>query len=194
MSKISSIAVFCGSKAGDDPEYAIQARRLGEILIDKDIHLVYGGGEIGVMGIIARTVIDGGGKVTGVIPDFLMELEVGNPDVDELIITEDMHDRKRTMFERADGFVILPGGLGTLDETFEIMTWKQLRQHEKPIVVVNVNGYWEPFQALIENNIKGGFAHPAILDLFTVVETAEDILEALENAPEPQEVVLTSHL
>jgi uncharacterized protein (TIGR00730 family) len=194
MSKISSVAVFCGSKAGDDPDDAKEAQRLGEILVERNIRLVYGGGGIGLMGVIARTVIDGGGKVTGVIPDFLMKLEVGNPDVDELITTESMHERKRTMFERADGFVILPGGLGTLDETFEIMTWKQLRQHDKPIVVVNVNGYWDPFRALIENSIKGGFAHPAILELVTVVDSTDQVMEALENAPEPQEVVLTSHL
>ena len=194
MTEITSVAVFCGSKSGEDPKNAEEARKFGEILAKKAIRLVYGGGGIGLMGVIANSVIENGGEVTGVIPDFLMKLEVGNPDVHELIVTENMHDRKRIMFERAGGIVVLPGGLGTLDETFEIMTCKQLRQHEKPIIIVNVNGYWDPFQALIEATIKGGFAHSAILDLYTIVERIEDVVQALKNAPKPSDIVLTSHL
>ncbi len=185
MIEITSVAVFCGSKSGEDPKNAEQARMLGAILAKASIRLVYGGGGIGLMGVIANSAIENGGEVTGVIPDFLMKLEVGNPDIQELIVTKGMHDRKRIMFERADGIIILPGGLGTLDETFEIMTWKQLRQHDKPIIIVNINGYWDPFQALIETTIKGGFAYPGILDLYTIVESIEDVVQVLKTPRSP---------
>lgn len=194
MSTIRSVCVFCGSKMGDDPAWARAAERLGEALARQGIRLVYGGGRIGLMGVVAGAVMRAGGQVTGVIPDFLMKLEVGNNGVTDLVVVDSMHERKRRMFELADGFVVLPGGLGTLDETFEIVTWKQLRQHSKPIVVLNVNGYWTPFADMVRAIVAGGFAHPAITDLFTVVEGADDVLPALRAAPEVSEEVLTSHL
>ena len=138
MTDIRSLCVFCGSRKGADPAYEAAARRLGEIIAEQGIHLVYGAGGIGLMGVLAETVLARGGRVTGIIPDFLMKYEVGDPGLTELIVVESMHQRKARMFEMSDGFVVLPGGLGTLDETFEIVTWKQLRQHSKPIVVADV--------------------------------------------------------
>ncbi len=194
MSVIRSVCVFCGSKMGDDPAWAEAAERLGVLLAEQGIRLIYGGGRIGLMGVVAGAVMRAGGRVTGVIPDFLMKLEVGDTGVTDLVVVDSMHERKRRMFELADGFVVLPGGLGTLDETFEIVTWKQLRQHSKPIVVLNVNGYWNPFLGMVRAIVGGGFAHPAITDLFSVAERADDVIPALRAAPEVDEQVLTSHL
>ena len=194
MNSISSICLFCGSRSGSDPAFVAAGRRLGQFVLERGIRMIYGGGGIGLMGVVAETVLAGGGHVTGVIPEFLMKYEVGDPGVSELIVVEDMHERKRRMFEMADGFVVLPGGLGTLDEMIEIATWKQLQLHAKPIVVINVGGYWDPFEALINEVIAGGFAHAAINELFTVVDGIEGVFPALESAPPPKRVVLTSHL
>jgi len=194
MKTIRSICVFCGSKTGADPAHEETAKRLGALMAERGIGLVYGGGCIGLMGIIADAVAGGGGTVTGVIPEFLMKLDVGNSEVGELIVTDSMHSRKQRMFELSDAMVALPGGLGTLDETFEIITWKQLQQHTKPIVLINVSGYWDPFAALVEATIVGGFAHPKIRDLYTMVGDADAVFAALAAAPEPDVEVLTSHL
>jgi len=194
MADFNSLCVFCGSKAGDSPAHAATARRLGELMAARGTRLIYGGGRIGLMGIVAEAVHVNGGEVTGVIPEFLMHLEVGNEKVGDLIVTESMHTRKAKMFELSDAAVVLPGGLGTLDETIEMMTWKQLRQHDKPIVLISVDDYWQPFLALIDAVIEGGFAHPKVRDLISVVDTADDVFTALSNAPEPDQVVLTSHL
>jgi len=194
VAKIDSVCVFCGSKFGNDPTWARAADRLGVLLAEAGIRLVYGGGRIGLMGVVAQSVMRAGGRVSGVIPDFMIKLEVADTGITDLVVVDSMHERKRRMFELADGFVILPGGLGTLDETFEIVTWKQLRQHSKPIVVLNVNGYWSPFADLVRAIVAGGFAHPAVADLFTLVETPEAVLPALRAAPAVDERVLTSHL
>ena len=194
MTKISSLCVFCGSRTGHDPAHEIAARQLGEAMALRQIRLVYGGGRIGLMGIISSAVFEGGGHITGVIPDFLMHMEIGNDQVDDLIVTDSMHTRKAKMFELSDAFVILPGGVGTLEEAFEIITWKQLRQHDKPIILVDANSYWTPFTKLIENIIQGGFAHEKVLELYTVVNSVDDIFPALINTPEADEAVLTSHL
>ena len=194
MKDISSLCVFCGSRPGNDPTHAQTAQELGKAIADRKIRLVYGGGRIGLMGIVADTVFEHGGQVTGVIPDFLMNLEVGNDQVGDLIITESMHTRKAKMFELSDAAVILPGGLGTLDEAFEIITWKQLLQHDKPIALVDVNSYWGPFIKLVNSIVEGGFAHEKVKELFTVVDGVNGIFPALENALEPDQAVLTSHL
>ncbi len=194
MTAFRSLCVFCGSKLGNDTGYQRAAQDLGGAMATRGIDLVYGGGRIGIMGVLAETVLAGGGRVTGVIPDFLLRYEVGNLDASELVVTETMHDRKREMFERADGFVILPGGLGTLEEAFEIITWKQLRVHSKPIVVLDVGAYWRPFADLVERTIDAGFAHPAVAELFTIVDTVEGVFTALAEAPEPKPEVLTDHL
>lgn len=194
MTEIRSLCVLCGSREGNDPAYQEAAIRLGELMAEQGVRLVYGGGSIGLMGVIADAVIEAGGEVVGVIPDFLIRYEVGHGRLTDLVVTDSMHDRKRRMFEMADAFVVLPGGLGTLDETFEIVTWKQLRLHDSPIIILNVNGYWSPLLALIDATIRGGFAHPDIAELIAIVETPEQVLRSLKAAPLPKEEVLTSHL
>ena len=194
MQNIKAICVFCGSKPGTDPDHAKAAKAFGEALAERGIKLVYGGGRIGLMGIIADSVAVNKGDVIGVIPEFLMHLEVGNLQAGELVITDSMHTRKARMFELSDAIVIFPGGLGTLDEAFEIITWKQLRQHDKPVVLVDINGYWTPFQELVRSVVSGGYAHEKVLDLFSVVSSVDDIFDAIADAPEPDQEVLTSHL
>ena len=194
MSDFRSICVFCGSKVGVKPAFEREARRLGDLIALRGMRLVYGGGRIGLMGVIADAVVDRGGDVVGIIPEFLMRLEVGNEKVGELIVTDSMHSRKAKMFEMSDAVVILPGGIGTMDEAIEIMTWKQLQQHRKPIVIVNVDGYWDSFITLIDSVVIGGFAHPKIKDLISIVKTADEVFEAIIKAPMPSREVLTSHL
>ena len=194
MTEIRSVCVFCGSREGNDPAYRAAAVRFGTLLGERGVRLIYGGGSIGLMGVLADAALAAGGEVVGVIPDFLMKYEISHARLTDLVITGSMHDRKRRMFEMADGFVVLPGGLGTLDETFEIVTWKQLRLHDAPIVVLDVGGFWAPLRALIDAIVAGGFAHEAIAELFTVVASVDDVFPALESAPEPNEEVLTSHL
>lgn len=194
MTEIRSLCVLCGSRDGNDPVYRETAIRLARMMAERGVRLVYGGGSIGLMGIIADTVLAEGGEVVGVIPEFLIRWEVGHRKLTELVVTHSMHDRKRQMFEMADAFVVLPGGLGTLDETFEIITWKQLRLHECPIVIFDVDGYWAPLRALIEHSIRTGFARADTMDLFTVADTVEAVLGAVVAAPHPKEEALTSHL
>lgn len=194
MTQIGSLCVLCGSREGTDPAFREAAERLGRSVAEHGVRLIYGGGSIGLMGIVADAVLSAGGDVIGVIPDFLIRTEVGHRRLTDLVITGSMHDRKRRMFEMADAFVVLPGGLGTLDETFEILTWKQLRLHDAPIIVLNVNGYWTPLATLIEATVRGGFAHQSVLDLITVVDTPEEVLDRLASAPTPKEEALTSHL
>lgn len=194
MSKIKTLCVFCGSRAGRDPDHEQAARRLGHAIADRGIGLVYGGGDIGLMSIVARAALENGGHVTGIIPEFIQAFEVGNPGVSELIVVESMHERKSKMFELSDGFVSLPGGLGTLDETIEILTWKQLQQHRKPVVLVDINGYWRTLRELFQAVIDGGYGHHGIADLYTVVDSVDDVFDALASAPEPDIEVLTSHL
>jgi uncharacterized protein (TIGR00730 family) len=194
MTTISSLCVFCGSKNGEDPAHQAAARQLGRQMAERGVTLIYGGGRIGLMGVLADAVLAGGGHVIGVIPEFLKDLEVGNDAVSEQIVTGSMHERKTRMFELSDGFVVLPGGLGTLDETLEIVTWKQLRLHSKPIVVLNSGGYWSVLEELVRRTVDGGFAHAAVEELFTLVDGADDVFPALAAQPEPREEVLTSHL
>ena len=193
MNNPQTICVFCGSRKGNDPRYASEAARLGKMLSERNIRLVYGGGDIGLMGVVVHAVLESGGKATGVIPKFLLEYEVGNPEVDEFIPVDTMHERKAIMFDRSDAFVILPGGIGTLDETMEITTWKQLRQHSKPIIVVNIGGCWDAMVKLIDSVIETGFAHPAIKELITVVNSVDDVFDAIASAPAPKEETITSH-
>ena len=175
-----AVAVFCGSRNGSDPAFAQAADALGRGLAARGIRLVYGGGGIGIMGIVARATLGNGGEVTGVIPRFLMEIELSHPDLSELVVVDDMHTRKRVMFERADAFVVLPGGLGTLDEAMEIITWRQLARHDKPDIALNVAGYWEALRAVVDNVVRHGFGDPDATGLFSVVETVEDLFSAIE--------------
>jgi uncharacterized protein (TIGR00730 family) len=194
MITISALSVYCGSRFGDHPAYSAAVEELGSLLAARGIRLVYGGGGIGLMGVLANAVLAGGGEVTGVIPEFLVEHEVEKRDVTDMIVVDSMHARKTRMFDLVDGCVVLPGGLGTLDEAIEVITWKQLRLHDKPVVVVNIDGFWEPFMALVEAVIAGGFAHPAVRDLFTMVDGIDQVLPSLEAAPDPNPEVFTSHL
>ena len=149
MSKINAICVYCGSNPGTDPAFVKAAHGFGKVLAENGIRLVYGGGSIGLMGAVAGAVMEHGGAATGIIPEFLTAQERPRRRGQELIVTSDMHERKRTMFERADAFVALPGGLGTLEELVEQLTWAQLGRHKKPILVANINGFWDPLLGLI---------------------------------------------
>jgi uncharacterized protein (TIGR00730 family) len=194
MENIKSIAVYCGSKLGAKSTYATAARELGVQMAARGIRLVFGGGRIGMMGEVADQVLADGGRVTGVIPHFLDELEVAHKGVTELIAVESMHERKHIMFSRSDAFVILPGGLGTLDECMEIITWKQLQIHACPIIILDVDGYWQSLKALFKDIVEGGFAHPKALELFSIVDSVDGVFEAISSAPEPDPIVLESHL
>lgn len=181
MKSIRSLCVFCGSRVGADPAYAAGAERLGRGLAERGVRLIYGGGSIGLMGVVMQSALDHGGEVAGVIPEFLMRREVGNPALTELVVVDSMHERKQRMFELADAFAVLPGGLGTLDETIEVITWQQLRLHAKPIGLLSVGGYWQVYEALIDRIVDQGFADAGIRDLFIVEEDVESLLGALED-------------
>lgn len=154
MGTISSICVYCGAGSGTDPAHIAAATALGHILAEEKIRLIYGGGTIGMMGAVSKAVLDQGGQVTGIIPRFLMDMEASHEELerlDELILTEDMHERKRTMFDRADAFIALPGGIGTLEELVEQLTWAQLGRHRKPVLLANINRFWQPLIELIDH-------------------------------------------
>jgi uncharacterized protein (TIGR00730 family) len=163
MAELRSICVYCGSNPGRSPDYAASAVRLGRDMAEAGVRLVYGGGSIGLMGLVARSVLDHGGEVTGIIPQFLKDREVMLKEVSELIVTADMHERKRAMFERSDAFVSLPGGIGTLEEVIEVMTWAQLEQHAKPILIANINGFWDPLVDVFKRMTDDGFLHKDFL-------------------------------
>lgn len=155
--KLERICVFCGSNAGVRPAYADAARAMGRVLLERGFGLVYGGGNVGLMGIVADTVLSGGGEVIGVIPEALMAREVGHPELTELHVVKTMHARKALMADRADAFVALPGGFGTFEEFFEVLTWSQLGLHPKACGVLNVDGYYDPLAALIDHGVAEGF-------------------------------------
>ncbi len=177
----TSLCVYCGAAPGIDPDYAAGAERLGQLMADSGIRLIYGGGSVGLMGIVARSVLRNGGAVTGIIPRFLKDREIMLREATDLIVTTDMHERKRLMFDRSDAFLALPGGIGTLEETVEMMTWAQLGQHAKPIVLANLKGFWDPLVALLHHMEAGGFLH-ARRDgraLYTSVDRIEEVLPAI---------------
>jgi len=178
-SRVRSVCVYCGSGKGSKPAYAVAARKFGKALAASGIRLVYGGGSLGLMGEVAKAALGAGGKVTGIIPEFLGAKEKMLEDVDELIVVEDMHVRKKLMFERSDAFVALPGGIGTLEELVEQLTWSQLGRHTKPIVVANIEGFWNPFLELLAHMKKDTFIRPGLDVRFAVVDTAEKILPAV---------------
>lgn len=179
---LEAVCVYCGSGHGTKPIYAKTATTLGNGLAKAGIRLVYGGGGMGLMGEVARATIEGGGKVTGIIPDFLSEREHMLRDVDELIVTGDMHERKRLMFERSNAFVALPGGIGTLEELVEQLTWSQLGQHRKPIILANIDGFWDPFIELLQHMKSQQFIRAGLDVSFTVVTQAEALLPAIIEA------------
>ncbi len=185
MADIGSICIYCGSSLGHDSRFREGAATLGRLIAEAGVELIYGGANIGLMGIAADAALAAGGRVIGVMPHDLKWAELAHQGLHELIVVKSMHDRKRIMFERSDAFVALPGGFGTLDETFEIITWKQIGLHDKPIVLVDNDGYWKPLGALLDHVIAEGFARPEARTLFTVVESAGAVLPALAALPEP---------
>jgi uncharacterized protein (TIGR00730 family) len=175
-----SVTVFCGSSPGADPLYADAARALGQGLGVRGMRLVFGGGNVGLMGLTAAATLEAGGEVTGIIPDFLRRREVEFHGLTELIVTDSMHTRKRRLFALADAFVVMPGGLGTFDETIEILTWKQLGQHNKPIIMTDILGWAQPFVAMVEQTIARGFARENVRNLFEIVPDVPAALARLE--------------
>jgi len=182
MSEIRTICVYCGSGPGGDPAYMAEAARFGELMARAGVGLVYGGGSRGLMGAVASAVLANGGHVTGIIPDFLQTKEKTQTGAQEIIITPDMHKRKQIMFERADAFVALPGGIGTLEELVEQLTWKQLGQHPKPILIANIAGFWNPLLALIDHMAQAGFIHTQHQFNYLITESVDEILPMLRAA------------
>ncbi|MEM9061507.1 MAG: TIGR00730 family Rossman fold protein [Pseudomonadota bacterium] len=176
-----SVCLFCGSRPGNRPEFVATAQDLGRALAAAGHNLVYGAGDSGLMGEAARSMQEAGGHVTGVIPQHLVDAEIGKTDVDDYIVTDNMHQRKMLMFERSDAVVTLPGGPGTLDELIEVLTWRQLGLHAKPVVLINVGGYWNPLLALLQSTIDHAFADASFLDFMTVVPNASAAVEALSR-------------
>jgi uncharacterized protein (TIGR00730 family) len=179
---IRNVCVFCGSGSGKSPRFAESAQIFGKSLAEAGVGLVYGGGGLGLMGEVARAVLAHKGHVTGIIPSFLSEKERMLRDVQELIVTEDMHQRKQLMFERSDAFVALPGGIGTLEELVEQLTWSQLGRHTKPIVLANIAGFWDPLCALLDHMRAQAFIRESMAVRFITVDRAEDILPAIAAA------------
>ncbi|RYC17806.1 TIGR00730 family Rossman fold protein [Ciceribacter ferrooxidans] len=182
MNTIRSVCVYCGSQPGRDPDHIAAGRALGRSIAAHGLRLVYGGGTRGIMGAVAGGVLSNGGQVTGIIPEFLVDMEATRHSLgqlNELIVTEDMHARKHKMFERADAFITLPGGIGTLEEIVEIMTWAQLGRHEKPMVFANINGFWNPMLELLRHMREQGFIHTAERVQPLVIDNVEDIIPAI---------------
>ncbi|HKA99321.1 MAG TPA: TIGR00730 family Rossman fold protein [Methyloceanibacter sp.] len=180
-SGLQNICVYCGSGSGRNPAYADAARELGQRLAASRVGLVYGGGSLGLMGEVARSVLDHGGHVTGIIPGFLSEREQMLIEAQELIVVDDMHQRKQLMFAKSDAFVALPGGLGTLEEFVEQLTWSQLGRHRRPIVLANIEGFWNPLLAQFESMMAEHFIRPGLDLNLLVVDRVEDIIPAIER-------------
>ena len=183
-SPLRNVCVYCGSASGDDPRYAQAAKALGLALVAADLGLVYGGGNHGLMGMVARTVLEAGGRVTGIIPDFLEKRELMLREAQDLVIVPDMHTRKRLMFERADAFVALPGGVGTLEELVEQLTWVQLGRHRKPVLIADVGGFWRPLLLLFAHMRDNGFIRQDSEVHYLVSEKIEDVVPMLKKAAE----------
>jgi uncharacterized protein (TIGR00730 family) len=182
MSKIKTVCVYCGSGPGTDPRFVEAAIALGKNLAENGVRLVYGGGSLGLMGAVASSVLDHGGIVTGIIPDFLTLRENALKRVQEMIVTPDMHERKRLMFEHSDAFVALPGGIGTLEELVEQLTWQQLGRHSKPILIANIANFWEPLLGLLTHMRSTQFIRPTLAIEILKAERVEDILPRLQAA------------
>ncbi len=183
MNAPTSVCVYCGSSSRVADAYLESARLLGTLLARAGIRLVYGGGRVGLMGIMADAALAAGGRVLGIIPEHIQALEVDHTGLTELIVVDSMHERKRMMVDRSDAFVVLPGGLGTLDECFEIVTWKQLRLHDKPVIIADIEGYWQPLISLFEHINASGFVSGGHSRLFQVVAGVEDALTVLGIQP-----------
>ena len=192
MSQIRKICVYCGSGPGRDPDFVTAARKFGKTMADNGIGLVYGGGSVGLMGEIANAVLDNGGHVTGIIPDFLANRE-HMMRRGEIIRTRNMHERKQLMFDHADAFVALPGGIGTLEEVVEQMTWVQLGRHQKPVLLANIKSFWEPLRALLAHMEEQNFIRPGLHVSYLIADRIEDVLpmliEAAAKTAEPEKAM-----
>jgi uncharacterized protein (TIGR00730 family) len=198
MQKIKNICVYCGSAEGDDPRYAIAAENFGRALAKAGIGLVFGGGSCGLMGVVARSTLNAGGRVTGIIPGFLDEREIALQGLTDLIVVDDMHTRKRLMFEKSDAFVALPGGIGTLEELTEQLTWIQLGRHTKPLVIADIAGFWRPLLTLFAHMHNSGFIREGYDVRYLVAERVEDILPMIlttaRRTPEIAETAVTERM
>ncbi|MNK43066.1 LOG family protein YvdD [compost metagenome] len=181
MNKLKAVCVYCGSNFNGDLQLRTAIKQLAETLVKQEIKLIYGGGSVGVMGLLANDVLEAGGEVIGVIPQFLMDKEVGHTGVTEMIVTENMHQRKQKMADLSDGFVILPGGFGTLEEFFEVLTWLQLGLHNKPIGVLNVEGFYDPLFAQMEIMVQRKFLKPANRDLVFNEADATILIDKMDH-------------
>tara|TARA_A100000171_G_scaffold53011_1_gene75370 strand:+ start:1803 stop:2390 length:588 start_codon:yes stop_codon:yes gene_type:complete len=185
MKNIRSLCVYCGSSKNPKPYYVKAAADLGHLLAESDIKLVFGGGRVGLMGVVSDACMEKGGQVLGVMTDFLNEFEGGHTEITDLRIVSSMHERKMIMFDESDAFVILPGGLGTLDEAFEVLTWKQVGMHGKPIIFVDVERYWSGlFETFLNHMIENGFVRAEDKKLFTLVDSVDGVLQAVYDSPE----------
>lgn len=181
LMSIKSVCVYCGSRSGALPAYETAAQELGQGLAAGGLRLVYGAGDVGLMGVVARAAQAAGGETFGVIPEHLVRREVGKSDLTTYVVTETMHERKKVMLYNADAVVVLPGGPGSLDELFEALTWRQLGLHDKPIVILNVEGYWDKLRELVDHMLAQGFADASLSEFLIWVETPEQVLEVLDQ-------------
>jgi len=180
-----AICVYCGSRFGARPVYRAAAERLGSLIAERRWRLVYGAGDVGLMGIVAGAAQTHGGQTLGVIPQHLLDREVGKRDLTQFVVTENMHERKKVMFMNSHATVVLPGGAGSLDEFFEVLTWAQLGLHAKKIVLLDTDGYWGPLLALIDHVIAEGFADASLKSLFEIAATAEEAMDIIDMALAP---------
>jgi hypothetical protein len=183
MKKIGRLCVYCGSSGAVEPRFREAARELGSRLVAAGIELVYGGGRVGLMGLLADAALTAGGTVIGIIPKRLLDAEVAHLGVSELVVVESMHDRKRVMADKSDAFAVLPGGIGTLDELFETLSWKQLELHDKPILLIDIGDYWAPLRALLDHIVVSGFAREQTRGLLHVVPSVSALITALSEEP-----------
>jgi len=189
---LRSVCVFCGSRFGNSPQYTLVAQELGKLIAINGLRLVYGAGDVGLMGEIAKAAQKNGGRILGVIPEHLLKLEVAKTDLDTFIVTENMHERKKVMFSNSDIIVVIPGGVGTLEEFFEVLTWKQLGLHTKEIILLNVEGFWDNLLGLIEGLVESKFANRKILSQFIVVKSVKELTTIILKKPSDQKPSLFS--
>ncbi|SMX27975.1 LOG family protein YvdD [Pelagimonas phthalicica] len=178
----TSICVYCGSRSGNDPDYTTQADLLGQAIAKSGWRLVYGAGDVGLMGTVARAAQKAQGDTFGVIPQHLVDWEVGKTDLTTYVVTETMHERKKVMLMNADAVVVMPGGAGSMDEFFEVLTWRQLGLHDKPIILMDVNGYWGPLTALLQHIVDQGFANASVLDFIQTADNAANTVALLQKS------------
>jgi uncharacterized protein (TIGR00730 family) len=185
MNSIKSLSVFCGSSLGNDEKYFLGAQTLGKFLAENHINLVYGGARVGLMGTVADACLKNKGKVTGIIPHFIQDKEIAHENLSELIIVDSMHERKTIMFEKSDGAIVLPGGFGTLDEMFELLTWGQLGLHKKPIGILNIAGYYDHLFLFLDHMVEEGLLRKANRDMILEASTIEDLFLKMAHYEAP---------